>query len=141
MTNLGNSVFVYGIDIGSEYSGYAYVSRHDITLKGPPTLSTPTWIGSLMGSHKCPTVILLDRNEEMVAFGYEAENKFVTIMEDDETNDYYYFKHFRDQIHQVFIFLIQYYIPFFFFNFFEKCATGYCKISLFYQIFYSGKSG
>lgn len=103
MTNIGNSKFVVGIDIGSEDSGYAFASR-DNAMHDPPRLSTNIWMGSKLLSLKCPTVILLDIHEEMIAFGYEAEDRFCELMEDGEHHDYYYFRHFRDDIHQVFLF-------------------------------------
>ncbi|CAG2190448.1 unnamed protein product [Mytilus edulis] len=95
---LGNSIFVVGIDIGSVSSGYAFASREDI-MHDPPKFSTHYWQGSQLLSSKCPTVILLDINEETKAFGFEAEEMYSEFLEQSEHDGYYYFKYFRDQLH------------------------------------------
>lgn len=101
---LGNSIFVVGIDIGSEYSGYAFAARRDI-MHDPPQIGTHLWKGSNLLLHKCPTAILFDINEEINAFGFEAENQYSEILTDEEQDGYYYFKSFRNAIHQVFLLL------------------------------------
>ncbi|VDI77547.1 Hypothetical predicted protein, partial [Mytilus galloprovincialis] len=99
MKRLGNSLFVVGIDIGSEYFGYAFASREDIQ-QNPPRIRVREWNESNQYSLKCPTAILFNLNEEMVAFGFEAERMFSELLEDDEHHDYYYFRNFRNDLYQ-----------------------------------------
>lgn len=104
MTAIRNSLYFVGIDIGSEYSGLAFTSYGNIR-SDPMKFSTEIWQGGSLLTLKCPTAILLDNNEEIVAFGYEAETRFSQLLEDDEHHEYYYFKHFRNDFLQVFRFL------------------------------------
>lgn len=97
------SVFFVGIEIGPEFSGYEFSSRYDIEL-GLRNMSTTTWSDrTMLHMSKCPTAILLDRNGEKVAFGFEAEKIFCELLQDDKHDSYYYFKHFRDDLNQVFL--------------------------------------
>lgn len=106
MTGFGNSLFVVGIDIGSEYSGYAYAFRYDIR-HDPHLIRAHEWNESNRCSLKCPTTILINSNEEMVAFGFEAERMFSELLENNKHHDYYYFKNFRNDLYQVFKFFYQ----------------------------------
>lgn len=96
MTEFSNSLFVVGIDIGSEYSECAFSSCQDIRWDLRKSVAR-------FNSWKCPTAILLDRNEDIVAFGYDAEKKFIELLDDDEHDNYYYFKCFRNDLDQVFL--------------------------------------
>lgn len=106
MAERWNCKFVVGINIGSEYSGYAF-SVSDIKCI-PPEIYTAKWRGKgrFVESCKCPTSILLDQDEEMVAFGYQAETEYLSLLVDDKHHEYYYFKHVRNSIHQVFQLLL-----------------------------------
>ncbi|CAC5399258.1 unnamed protein product [Mytilus coruscus] len=99
MTDLGKSIFVVGIDIGSEYSGYAISSVFDIKCD-PPKFDVAFCHTAKLITSKCQTAILLNGNEEMVAFGYQAESRFTELLEFGEHHDYYYFKNFRNDLHQ-----------------------------------------
>lgn len=46
-------------------------------------------------SLKTPTCILLKKNKEFVSFGYEAENAYADIVENNEENDYFFFQQFK----------------------------------------------
>ena len=41
------------------------------------------------------TCILLDHEKNLVAFGFDAENKFCQIVNDKKEKDYYFFRRFK----------------------------------------------
>jgi hypothetical protein len=55
---------------------------------------TNVWAGSKLLSLKAPTAVLMDSNQEFMAFGYEAENKYSELVADGEHEEYYYFHRF-----------------------------------------------
>jgi molecular chaperone DnaK (HSP70) len=77
-------LFVAAIDFGTTYSGYAFSSRDDFKKDPLKIVSNQAWnAGSQRHfSLKTPTCLLLDDNEELVSFGYEAENKYSDIVID-----------------------------------------------------------
>lgn len=101
MEHLGNSKYVVGVDIGATYSGYAFASRADIEIDRLQ-FSINTWQGHSFSSMKCPTAVLLNRNEELEDFGYQAELKFAGLFANDEHRDYYYVKDLRNVLQKVF---------------------------------------
>jgi hypothetical protein len=93
-----NSIFVVAIDIGTTYSGYAFAPKLDYACD-PPKININVWQGSTLHSLKAPTAVLLDENKELVAFGYEAENKFSELVMDNEHKAYFYFHQFKMLLH------------------------------------------
>ena len=89
-----DKLMVCAIDFGTTYSGYAYSMRSD-----PMKIYCPHWTSgtSTLASYKTPTTVLLDRDEEFVAFGYDAEKMYSELVEEeDETvEDYFYFRRFK----------------------------------------------
>jgi hypothetical protein len=103
MTSLAEDyLFVAAIDFGTTYSGYAFSSR-DHFKKNPLEIRTnQAWNA---GSHrhlslKTSTCLLLNDKEELVSFGYEAENKYSDIVIDCKQNEYFFFQHFKMQLHK-----------------------------------------
>lgn len=94
MQHRGSSQFVVGIDIGSTFSGYAFASRDEIQ-QNPPKFHIAEWYGNRNLKWKCPTAILLQSNADLVAFGYDAQNRFSELIGDDKHNDYYFFNDFK----------------------------------------------
>lgn len=85
-------LFVCAIDFGTTYSGYAYSTRQD-----PIKIYCPHWHSgsTTLISYKTPTTVLLDEHKKFLAFGYEAEKKFLELAEDDVADDFYYFRRFK----------------------------------------------
>uniref|UniRef100_A0A8C6UPI7 Heat shock 70 kDa protein 12A n=1 Tax=Neogobius melanostomus TaxID=47308 RepID=A0A8C6UPI7_9GOBI len=83
--------FIIAIDFGTSFSGYAY-SLSPTSAKTEPHVKL--WNKTLIQkTPKTPTCILLDQHGEVMAFGYEARNKYYEIRKD--TAKYYYFKDFK----------------------------------------------
>lgn len=93
-------LFVVAIDFGTTYSGYAFSSRDDFKTDPLKINSNQAWnAGSQRHlSMKTPTCLLLDDNEELVSFGYEAENKYADIVMDHKQNEYLFFQRFKMQL-------------------------------------------
>lgn len=89
------ALVVAAIDFGTMYSGYAF----SLTQDWKKTY-TYTWYGGNAPSNKNPTVLLLDSNEEFVAFGYDAEDQYSKLTAKKVHEDYYYFQRFKMILHQ-----------------------------------------
>lgn len=89
------------IDFGTTYSGYCFSFRHDFE-NDPLKVSANTWTAGTAGlvSLKTPTTVLMDSNQELVAFGYEAEDRYAELAEDEEHAEYYYFRRFKMTLFQ-----------------------------------------
>ncbi|XP_056013346.1 heat shock 70 kDa protein 12A-like isoform X2 [Ostrea edulis] len=94
-------VLVAAIDFGTTYSGYAFSFRHEFD-KDPLKINACNWIAGSQAlvSLKTPSVVLLKPNKTFHAFGYEAENKYASLAEDNEHEGWLYFKRFKMTLHQ-----------------------------------------
>lgn len=96
-----NRLLVAAIDFGTTYSGYAFSFRHDYMMD-PLKINTNTaWAsgGRGMQSWKTPTTVLLKSDQSFDSFGYDAEDKYCELAENDEHHDWYYFKRFKMLLH------------------------------------------
>ncbi|XP_052089282.1 heat shock 70 kDa protein 12A-like [Mytilus californianus] len=95
-------LFVVAIDFDTTYSGYAFSSRDDFKRDPLKIVANQAWnAGSQRHlSLKTPTCLLLDNNEELVSFGYEAENKYADIVLDGQQNEYFFFQRFKMQLYK-----------------------------------------
>ncbi|KAL5012618.1 hypothetical protein ScPMuIL_011169 [Solemya velum] len=97
----GNTILVAAIDFGTTFSGYAFSLRSDYE-KDPTNISVnQNWVAGSMSlvSLKAPTCLLLDKSEELVAFGFAAEDKYTNLALDGKHHDYYYFRRFKMLLH------------------------------------------
>jgi hypothetical protein len=97
-----NYLFVAAIDFGTTYSGYAFSLRNDFKKDPLDIVANQAWNA---GSHrhislKTPTCLLLDDKEELVSFGYEAENKYSDIVFEGKQNEYLFFQRFKMQLYK-----------------------------------------
>lgn len=97
--------FVAAIDIGTTYTEYAFSAR-----KNPNSIYICDWRRSVrlyQPPHKAPTSVLLNQSKEFLAFGHDAENKYMAnreISDSDDSDDedsgeekavLYYFRRFN----------------------------------------------
>lgn len=95
-------VHVVAIDFGTTYSGYAYsVTEPGSKLKEVTILANMVWNSGTSGvaSLKAPTSLLLTRDKEIVAFGFEAEEQYADIVLDGKADHYYFFHRFKMELH------------------------------------------
>lgn len=88
---------VAAIDFGSTFSRCAF-SFHYQFERDPFKISSPSWLSDHRGldtSSKTPTILLLDKEENFVDFGYDAEKAYAELSEDGAHEDYFYFYQFK----------------------------------------------
>ncbi|KAL3878597.1 hypothetical protein ACJMK2_030933 [Sinanodonta woodiana] len=92
------TLVVCSIDLGTTYSGYAFSFKADYE-HDPQNVLMNSWRGGKTLSEKAPTSVLLDPKQTFHSFGYEAENKYTELAENDEHHDWYYFNRFKMILH------------------------------------------
>ena len=90
------SSLVCAIDFGTAFSGYAYSPTADY-VHDPLNIAVPNWETplSVQISYKTPTTLLLNKDQNFVAFGYEAESKYAELADEEENEDYFYIQRFK----------------------------------------------
>ena len=93
-------LLVAAIDFGTTYSGYAFSFRHDFE-KDPCKVSSHNWTAASRGlvSLKTPTSILLNPQQEFECFGYDAEDRYTALANEDLHEEWYYFRRFKMMLH------------------------------------------
>ena len=95
ITSKCEKMIVAAIDFGPTSSRYAY------SFKGSwSKVLISHWQDGSLISHKAPTVLLLNREAEFVAFGYEAEDQYAHLTENGTHEEYYLFQRFQMILHQ-----------------------------------------
>lgn len=96
-------LLVCAIDFGTTFSGYAFQLTADFLKEPTKNIHTnQVWnagVAALM-SLKTPTCLLLDKEKEFVAFGYEAETQYSELAFDDLHHDYLFFRRFKMLLHR-----------------------------------------
>lgn len=88
---------VVALDIGTTYSGYAFQTTEAFKENPLNIQYTQSWNAgrNRMVSHKTPTCLLLNKQEKLCAFGYEAEAEFVKCIANKSSQNCYYFHRFK----------------------------------------------
>ena len=89
-------ILVVAIDFGTTYSGCAYSFFHDfeqVSLHNCNTASRG------LVSLKTPTSILLNPQQEFECFGYDAEDRYAALANEDLHQEWYYFRRFKMMLH------------------------------------------
>lgn len=83
------TVFVVAIDFGTT-SGFAFSTKDQ-----PESVQKWEWKRNDLTSEKTPTTVLLNIDKKFVAFGYDAEKKYLEdILPNEKTAKFYYFRRF-----------------------------------------------
>ncbi|KAK3594552.1 hypothetical protein CHS0354_023609 [Potamilus streckersoni] len=88
-------LLVVAIDFGTSYSGYAFSCKAEY-IQNPLRIFAKHWPD---GYSKTPTALLLNHNQEYVAFGSDAETKYAELTSKNEHQEFYYFRHFKMALH------------------------------------------
>ena len=100
-TGKRDKTLVVSIDFGTTYSGYAFSFKDDYKENPTAVKTNQNWVAgtrSLM-SLKTSSAVLFDANKKFHSFGYEAENKYSNLAEDQEHRDWYFFKRFKMKLY------------------------------------------
>ncbi|KAK3588036.1 hypothetical protein CHS0354_012082 [Potamilus streckersoni] len=95
-------LIVAAIDFGTTYSGYAYSFFSDFKKDSLNIYANTTWNpggGEGLVTDKTPTSILFKPDGDFHSFGYDAENKYVELAEEDEHKNWHYFSRFKMKLH------------------------------------------
>lgn len=90
------NMLVAAIDFGTAYSGHAFSPKG--FSNDPLRITAHKWSTSLL-SCKTPTNALFNKDKALVAFGYEAEQEFTNLSEEDQHKEYYFFQKFKMQLY------------------------------------------
>lgn len=91
-----DKVLVAAIDIGTTHSGWAFSLKDDYKAD-PLRITSFNWLadfGALMRV-KTSTCILFDKKQQFDSFGYEAEDKYSELAEEEEHQEWYFIKNFK----------------------------------------------
>ncbi|XP_052778695.1 heat shock 70 kDa protein 12B-like [Mya arenaria] len=92
-------LLVAAIDFGTTYSGWSYSFKHHFHLD-PTKVVTKRWHGDQLMSMKAPTCVLIEPDgNTFSAFGYDAENKYTSLVEAEEHDKWYFFKRFKMKLY------------------------------------------
>ncbi|CAC5415252.1 unnamed protein product [Mytilus coruscus] len=100
MASQSAKILVAAIDFGTTYSGYAFSFRHDFE-QDACKISSHNWPAASRGlvSLKTPTSILLNPQEEFDCFGYDAEDRYTALANEDLHKNWFYFRRFKMMLH------------------------------------------
>ncbi|XP_060589159.1 heat shock 70 kDa protein 12A-like [Ruditapes philippinarum] len=94
-----NNLVVAAIDFGTTYTGFAYSFK-----KNPKQILTSKWTGENVRTvtDKAPTCVLLSPDQKFIAFGFEAEEKYKDMLEEnvERREEYFFFERFKMSLYQ-----------------------------------------
>ncbi|XP_062593107.1 heat shock 70 kDa protein 12A-like [Saccostrea cucullata] len=85
---------VASIDIDTTRSSYAFGFTYNLK-KDQSDIYIPSWRQHGTMSNMTSTTVLLNKKREFVDFGYEAEDRYERLAEEEKKEDYYYFHRFK----------------------------------------------
>jgi hypothetical protein len=90
-------LLVGAIDFGTTYSGWAFSSLNDFLLDPTKAYSKQWHSGSgTLVTEKAPTCLLIKSDgKTLEAFGYDAENQYRELADNEMHKEYYYFRRFK----------------------------------------------
>lgn len=92
-----NDFIVVAIDIGTTYSGFAFSFQHNPL----DFYFNNQWYSEHGGmvSKKTSTSLLLNSDETLHLFGFEAEDKYASLAQDKKHHDFLFFRKFKMDLH------------------------------------------
>ncbi|XP_052779002.1 heat shock 70 kDa protein 12A-like isoform X2 [Mya arenaria] len=90
---MSKHLLVAAIDFGTTYSSWAFSFKHEYD-SDPTQVSAKQWQGH--ESQKGPTCVLIKPDGKTLdSFGFDAEAKYTELIEEEEHNDWYFFRRFK----------------------------------------------
>ena len=84
------------IDFGTSNCAVAYSYASD----KQNVIVINDWQDGYQTHGKFPCAALFDKNQQLLAFGYAAIEKYQGIVADEEQNDYYFFRNFKMELYK-----------------------------------------
>lgn len=91
---------VAAIDFGTTYSGFAFSLPRSSDSEVILQKWVPNTADKSDASLKTPTSLLLDDKNDFVAFGFDAEEKYKELVEDEKHEHFRFFKNFKMKLHR-----------------------------------------
>lgn len=90
-------IAVVAIDFGTTFSGFAFAFNHQ---EGETGIHMNKDWGTDQGYSmlKTPTSLLLNPDKSFNSFGFEAQDRFAEL-EDEQAQEFYYFQYFKMMLH------------------------------------------
>lgn len=100
-TNEGSFNIVAAIDFGTTFSGYAFQTTFE-HASNSLAITAKLWSSPHFNSVKTSSAILFDPTKKFHSFGFEAEEKFLRLLEDEDgcAESWYYFTGFKMILYQ-----------------------------------------
>ncbi|XP_033742406.1 heat shock 70 kDa protein 12A-like [Pecten maximus] len=94
-------IMVAALDFGSTFSGYAFSTKFDYKLN-PLKATDMTWTAKSGGllSLKTSSSILFDASETIDSFGFDAEDKYAELMEQNKHEQWFFFRRFKMSLYE-----------------------------------------
>jgi hypothetical protein len=89
---------VAALEFGTTTSGYAFSFKCNFE-RDPLKISFPNWNNGTFLSVNTLTCLLLNKKKQYVAFGYDAEDRYAELVDDEKQDDYYFFDRFTMSLH------------------------------------------
>lgn len=88
------------IDLGTTHSGFAFSMRHDFS-RDPTQINVKIWhdVNGGIPTYKAPTCVLFDEDQKFHSFGYQAEAKYLDLIDKENAIDWYFFKRFKMRLY------------------------------------------
>jgi hypothetical protein len=87
------------IDFGSSGAGYVFSFLYQFK-NNPTDVHTSIWNKNNSAvTTKLPCVLLFGENKKLDCFGFDAEDKYEDLFNNDKHNKWYYFKGFKMQLY------------------------------------------
>lgn len=94
-----NKFIVAAIDFGTTFSGFALSFLSDYKENKTNILTYHWQPGDQPITHKTPTCLLLNPDKTFHSFGYDAEEKYAELAEDNEHKQWHYFQRFKMKLY------------------------------------------
>ncbi|KAL3862558.1 hypothetical protein ACJMK2_008518 [Sinanodonta woodiana] len=86
---------VAAIDFGTTFSSWGYSLKYDYD-KEPTKVFVKKWNnGKGISSKASTTALIRPDGETLHAFGYDAEDEYASLAQNNEHKDWYYFRRFK----------------------------------------------
>ena len=99
VTSGATYIAVVAIDFGTTFSGFALAFNHKDEEKGLIYMNKLWGKDQGHATMKAPTCLLLNPNKSFNSFGFEAQDRFAEL-EEEEAREYYYFENFKMVLHK-----------------------------------------
>ena len=109
MENTRDYFICVALEFGMTHSGYAWSMKYKFEKEPLNIKANQTWKAGCrwIMSIKTPTCILLDKEKQFVAFGFDAEIRYAELVVDEEQDNYYFFDRFTTSLHNNEVFHIK----------------------------------